>query len=57
MGGTILAALCKRLEVMGRSGALDGAHELVGELRTGHRALCTALEQEIEKIHGTTVTT
>ncbi len=49
VGGTTFAQLCERLEDMGRENSLDGAGEVLPQLRSGHHALCLALEREIER--------
>jgi signal transduction histidine kinase/CheY-like chemotaxis protein len=49
VGGTRLSELCKRLEDMGRESRLEAATDAVPDLRSGHAALCLALEQEIER--------
>jgi signal transduction histidine kinase/ligand-binding sensor domain-containing protein/CheY-like chemotaxis protein len=53
VGGTRFARLCKRLEDMGRENSLDGADEVLPQLRSGHHALCLALEREIERSRAT----
>ena len=53
VGGTRFALLCKRLEDMGRENSLGGADEVLPDLRSGHDALCLALQQEIERSRAT----
>jgi signal transduction histidine kinase/DNA-binding response OmpR family regulator/HPt (histidine-containing phosphotransfer) domain-containing protein len=53
VGGTRFATLCKRLEDMGRENSLDGADEVLPHLRSGHDALCLALQQEIGRNRAT----
>ena len=47
VGGAAFALLCNRLEEMGRTRRIEGATEELPHLRSGHGALCAALEQEI----------
>ena len=54
VGGTRFALLCQRLEDMGRAKSCDGAAEVLPDLRSGHGALCAALEREIGWSRATT---
>ena len=53
VGGTRFAQLCQRLEDVGDKDAVGNAGELLAPLRSGHDALCLAIEQEIERSRAT----
>jgi HPt (histidine-containing phosphotransfer) domain-containing protein len=48
MGALALAALCKQLEEMGRSGALDGAAERIDAAAAAYDAAAAALRKHVQ---------
>ena len=49
MGASILADICRELEVLGRAKTLDRASDMLMRLETSYPAVCTALQDEVRK--------
>ena len=46
-----MAAVCKKLEEMGREGRTDAAKALVGRIESEYKSVGVALANELERIY------
>lgn len=52
LGAMTMAALCKRLEEMGRNDTTEGALSVLSVMELEYRKIRTALQSEVERSHG-----